>query len=184
MKTIFFDLETQYLYKELGMYGRDRDPSKLKLAVAGTLSDNQDSFFHENEVKGLVKILDRADLIVGHNLFRFDYRVIQPYTDIDVIEMFKSKTFDMLFELQKLTQRMISLDDLCKRNLGMSKNEDTLKIPKMWRNGKHQEVKEYLHNDLKMTEALYHYGKNNKKLKYEHKEYGRSFGIKEIEVDW
>ena len=65
-----------------------------------------------------------------------------------------------------------------------TKNADTLKIPKMWRDGKHEEVKNYLLNDLKMIQALYNHAKKTKKLKYEHKEYGESFGEKEIAVYW
>ena len=185
MNTVFFDLETQYLFSELGMRDhKSRDPSRLKLAVAGTLSDDCHLFFHEDQVEDLLKILDNADLIIGHNLFRFDYLVLQPYADADVVKSLDFKTFDTMLELKKLTNCWTSLDDLCGRNLGMRKTVNTLKIPKMWRDGKHQEVIEYLLNDLKMTESLYNHGKKNKKLKYEYKEYGKSFGEREVEVDW
>jgi hypothetical protein len=44
----------------------------------------------------------------------------------------------------------------------------------MWRDGKHQEVKDYLLNDLKMTEAIFMHGKHVGKIKYEHKDFGKS----------
>lgn len=185
MNEVYFDLETQYTFGEIGMNNyRDRDPKKLKIAVAGTLSKNNHTFFEENQVEKLIEILNDADLIVGHNLFGFDYIVIQPYIDKGIIENLYPKTFDTMLELNKITGCYTSLDDLCKRNLGISKNEDSIKIPGMWRNGEFDRVKKYLLNDLRMTEALYNHGKNKKKIKYEHKEYGESYGEREIIVNW
>lgn len=77
-----------------------------------------------------------------------------------------------------------SLDDLGKRNVGLTKTVDTLKIPKMWRDGEHQRVKDYLLNDLKMTEAIFNHGRNVRKLKYELKDYGKSLGEREVSVTW
>lgn len=176
----FFDLESQRLFQEVG----SRDPMKLGLAIAGILSNKKHEFFQENQVQELLKTLIKADLIVGHNLLGFDYLVLQPYTEKNILELLKPKTFDMMLELEKLTGRWISLDDLGKRNLGMAKTIDTLKVPKMWRDGKHQEVKDYLLNDLLMTEAIFNHGKDIKKFKYEHKEYGKSLGEREVSVKW
>ena len=185
MKTIFFDLETQHLFQELGMTDfRSRDPTKLKLAVAGILSNKEDLFFEENQVQELFKTLNQADLIVGHNLFKFDYLVLQPYIKQDIIKTLQNKTFDTMLELEKLTGCWTSLDDLGNRNVGVTKTIDTLKIPKMWRDGKHQEVKDYLLNDLKMTEAIFMHGKNIGKFKYGHKNYGKSMGEREVSVTW
>lgn len=185
MKTVFFDLETQYLFKELGMIDfRSRDPTKLKLAVAGVLTDNNHLFFHEDQITELLEHLKNADLIVGHNLLQFDYLVLQPYVNEDVLKLLTAKTFDMMLELEKITGCWISLDDLGKRNLGMTKSVDTLKIPKMWRDGQRDEVKNYLVNDLKMTEAIFNHGKKIGKFKYEHKEYGDSLGQREVIVRW
>ena len=65
----YFDLETQHLFQELGMTDyRSRDPTKLKLAVAGILFQKKTLFFEENQVQELFVTLNQADLIVGHNL--------------------------------------------------------------------------------------------------------------------
>ncbi|MBS7631804.1 hypothetical protein KEJ47_09625 [Candidatus Bathyarchaeota archaeon] len=184
MKLTFFDLETQYLLQELGMNHYNRDPTKLKLAVAGILRNGETSFFSENQLDELLKILNDADLIVGHNLLEFDYLVLEPYLGSSILESLRDKTFDIMLELKKLTGCYISLDDLCRRNLGLSKCCNTLEIPKMWRDGKREEVRDYLLNDLKMTEAIFTHGKNRGVFKYEHKEYGKSLGEREIKVKW
>ena len=49
-------------------------------------------------------------------------------------------------------------------NLGITKSEDTLKIPKMWRDGKHDKVKEYLRRDLEITKGIYDYAKKKESL--------------------
>ncbi len=185
MKTIFFYLETQYLFKELGMMDfHNRDPTKLKVAVAGILIDKKVIIFHENQIRKLLEHLKNADLIVGHNLLQFDYLVLQPYIDVNITKLLKSKTFDIMLELERRTGCWTSLDDLGRRNLGMAKSVDTLKIPKMWRDGYHKEVKDYLTNDLQMTEAIFNHGKNVGKFKYDHKEYGESLGEREVKVKW
>lgn len=141
-------------------------------------------FFFENQVQELIDTLNQAQLIVGHNLFGFDYLVLQPYLEHNVKKTLKDKTFDMMVEIDKVAGCWTSLDDLGKRNIGMEKTIDTLKIPKMWRDGYHQEVKEYLINDLKMTEAIYNHGKIVKKFKYLHKDYGKIMDEREVVVDW
>ena len=57
-------------------------------------------------------------------------------------------------------------------------------ILRLWRDGKHQEVKDYLLNDLKMTEAIFMHGKKVGKFRYEHKDYGKSLGEREVKVKW
>ena len=182
---VFFDAESQYAFGENGI----KNPSELKVAVAGILLNNKVTLFEENQVEELFEALCQAKLVVGHNLFGFDYQLIQPYIDQDVFGILgkKGKTLDMMFELAQLLGRQVKwtkLDDLASRNIGISKTHDGEDIPKMWRDGKHNEVKAYLINDLKMTEAVYSYALKNKKLKYMHSEYNISFGEREVSVNW
>jgi len=117
MNPTFFDLETQFLFDEVG----GRYPERLKLAIAGILENNKIQFFLENQVQKLFRNLNESELIVGHNLFGFDYLVIQPYLEQDVKNTLKGKTFDMMVEIDKIAGCWTSLDDLGKRNIGMEK---------------------------------------------------------------
>lgn len=185
MNAVFFDVETQYTFQEVGMSNwKNQDPRRLKLAVSGILLNNKHTLFQEDRINELLSELVKADLIVGHNLLRFDYLVLQPYIQQDVVKLLQPKTFDMFHELTKLTGCWISLDDLARRNLGMRKTADGIKIPKMWRDGHREEVMEYLLNDLKITQAVFNHGKKVGKLKYDHKEYGESLGEREVVVEW
>ena len=184
MKIAFFDLETKYLYQDLGIDRKNGDPSKLKVAVAGVLLDGEHRMFREEEVNELISFLKEVDLIVGHNVLRFDFKVLQAYTSENLMDLFIQKTFDTLQELEKVTGKWLGLDDLAKRNLGMSKNAETILIPKMWRDGKEEEVISYLKNDLDMTKAVYEHGVKVGKFKYDFKDYGKSLGEREVEVRW
>ena len=93
---------------------------------------------------------------------------------MDVVEKFQEKTFDTMKELEQVTGIFTNLDDLGRLNLGIQKSEDTLKIPKMWRDGKQDKVKEYLRTDLEITKGIYDYGKTKGELKYTHKNYGKT----------
>ncbi len=189
----FFDCETLNTYQELGIFNKyQKTPDKLKLAIGGILFHNTESkelndkhmFFGEPGVLSMISLLKQSDLIIGHNIIRFDFPLIQQYTNENLTQLLSHKTFDTLIELEKVTGIWTSLDDLCKRNLGEGKNEDSAKIPEMWRSGDYSRVEKYLLNDLKKTRDIYLYIKKNKKVKFMMKDYGREVEEREVEVEW
>ena len=193
----FFDLETQYLFEDIEprwkqMSGRGKSTirdtlaKKLRLAVAGLMDHGGNvKFFTEENIGELFNALESVDLIVGHNLFGFDYIVLSSYhSSVDVVEKFQEKTFDTLKELEKVTGIWTGLDDLGQLNLGIHKSEDTLKIPKMWRDGEQDKVREYLRTDLEITKGIYDYAKTQGELKYTHKNYGKIEGVRTAKVHW
>jgi DEAD/DEAH box helicase domain-containing protein len=184
MDSIIFDLETQYLFQDLGMDNTNRDPSKLKIAVAGILKDGEYHLFEEKNVKELISMLKKAEKIIGHNIVDFDFKVLSAYCNKETIEELNKKAIDTLAILYKLTGKKLALDHLATKNIGAKKTVESIKIPSMWRNGQKDEVKEYLKNDLKITKDLFDFGRVNKKLRYDLIDYGTNLGEKEINVGW
>lgn len=185
--TIYLDIETQHLITEFpGDWKREDNYGRLKIAELGLLRDGTFETYEEKDIDQLIDQLNDSSLIVGHNIIKFDYKVLGHYVGKDDMEKFYDKTFDTMIEFSRFTGRggWVSLDDLARRNFGMSKTEESMNIPKMWRDGKREEVKSYLLNDLKMTEKVYLHGKKGGTFKYEHKEYGESFGEREVFVLW
>lgn len=182
MSTAFFDLETKYLFHEVGGRGKLEE---LGLAVAGLIV-NEDSihFYEEENVDELFEALHRADLIVGHNLLSFDYPVLNPYASFDIYKEYSGKTLDTLQEIEKITGIRVSLDDLAQHNLGRGKSGDPTRMPILWREGDFETVKQYCANDVELVRDLYLYAKQHGRLAYTHKEYGMVIGIKEVEVGW
>ncbi len=177
---VFFDLETQYLIQEFeGGWNNIKNYGKVKLAIAGIKSGEEYKFFEENQINELFNYLTSGEpkKIVGYNLINFDYEVLRPYVLKDSIELLIPRTFDMWYELYKLTGHKIALDDLARTNLKIGKNEDSMKIPEMWRDGEYLKVKNYLMNDLKITELVYNYGRDNGIFRYYD-------GDKKVKVKW
>ena len=183
----YLDIETQHLITEFeGGWKNPKNYAKLKIAELGILRNSVYTTFEENNINDLMPELFDSELIVGHNLIQFDFKVLEHYFPKDVMFKIMLKSFDTMLEFDKFTGEAgwISLDDIAQRNFGMKKSEDSIKIPEMWRNGEKDKVKSYLLNDLKMTEQFYLLGKKGHTFKYDHKVYGKSYGEKEVYVKW
>ncbi len=93
-------------------------------------------YFLRDEMPALHELLSKFEcLILGQNLFDFDYRVLRPHMPFDSII---HKTFDLLFFLSEIdiTRRArLSLDVLAKRNLKRRKLVTNRDIPALWRGG-------------------------------------------------
>ena len=123
----FFDLETQYLFQDCEHRWKpmswNEKLKKLRLAVAGLMDHEGDvKFFTDENTGELFNALESVDLIVGHNLLRFDYIVLSPYySSVDAVEKFQEKTFDIMKELEKVTGNWIGLNDLWTAKFGYHK---------------------------------------------------------------
>lgn len=162
---LILDIETRELIPENG------DLSSLRIALAGTLRDETPTFYTEENIEDLFSVLDDADMIVGHNLFGFDYKVLQRYATFSVVERYKKKTYDFLQLLMDITDRRVSLNDLAKRNLQEEKSGSGADAPKLFAEGKLSALKEYLLMDLLLTAKLFAYVSKNGRLRYGHKIY-------------
>ena len=201
MNIVYLDIETQHLFSEFPGAQKDyRNYGKLKVALAGTLADGKYIAFPEDRVEnGLMRYLNSFDRIVGHNLFGFDYKVLGSYFQFPEVVFgargkgINGKTFDTKTEFAHIVNTNIndnkevswvSLDDIAQRNFGIDKTEDSILIPKMWQDGKYEEVKAHLFRDLELTEKFYLAGCAGTKIKYHHKVYGVSHGEKEVYIKW
>ncbi len=182
MATAYFDIETKYLFDEVG--GK-RNLDKLGLAVACVIVDDKEAqFYEEEDTDELFEVLSSADLIVGHNVISFDYPVLDSYAQFKVSGKYSQKTFDTLRELYKVTGVRIGLQDLAHRNLGQSKTGEARMMPHLWRDGEHEIVKQYCANDVVLVRDLYLHGKKNGRIFYTFKRRGVPLGIREVVVKW
>jgi DEAD/DEAH box helicase domain-containing protein len=183
MVTAYFDIETKYLFDEVGGY---ENMTKLGLSVACLILDDSDdpAFYEEKDIEDLFDALSQADLIVGHNIIGFDYPVLDAYASFNVPGRYKKKTFDTLHELYKVTGRRIGLQDLGHRNLGRGKTGEAVMMPHLWRDGQHDLVKEYCANDVRLVRDIFLHGKNTGHITYTDKRRGVLLGIREVPVKW
>ncbi len=156
-KVCILDLETEKT--------KFKSPEKSKLAFVGvkiyTLHNGRyypgkHKCFLPKQVGQLEEFLKNfPGIIIGHNIFQFDYRVLRPLISLDkVIE----KTVDTLAFLHKKNGNRfggLALGALSKANLNKSKTLDGKSISELWRQGKHKTVIKYNENDCILTQALW-----------------------------
>ncbi len=173
---VYFDLETQKSADEVGGWNYI---SRMRMSVGVTFSTTRREYliYGEKEVNDLIAELQRADLVVGFNVLRFDYEVLHGYTPMDLRQV---PTLDMLVELQKVLPHRLSLDSISAATLGVEKTSDGLQALRWFREGKLLEIAEYCCYDVKITALVHQYGAAHKQLYYRNR-----FGNKlSVPVSW
>lgn len=173
---IFFDLETQNTFQEVGGH----HPERLRISVAVTY-DTADGAFHrytEADAAQLALDLSQGDLVVGYNLFGFDYPVLQKYNE-DVI-LADLPTVDMMIELQKQLGFRLKLDAIATATLKVGKSADGLQAVRWWREGRVDEIFDYCEQDVEVTRRVYEFGKQYRYVQY----YDRQYRIQRVSALW
>ncbi len=175
LKKIVLDLETQKAFSEVG--GRNKN-HLLKISVCGVYEYATDKYtcYAENEIHRLAEILQNADQIIGFNIKDFDFEVLQPYLNYDIHTL---PYLDIIEDVQKQLGHRIGLNVIAQATLGEGKSGSGLEAILYWKNGRHDLLKKYCLDDVRITRDIYNYGTQNKKILY--KDF---FEIKEIPVLW
>ena len=148
---IVFDLETKRLAEEVGGWA---NVEAMGLSVACTWDEDHGyRDWWEAQAGDLLDVLSRAELIVGFNLNKFDYRVLSLYGSVVGLE---DKTFDILDEIRQQASVNVSLNHLAKINLGEAKAyESGVHAVRLYRQGTLEELAAYCRRDVEITKTLY-----------------------------
>jgi DEAD/DEAH box helicase domain-containing protein len=160
--TIVLDLETQKTFEEVG--GRD-NARLLRVSLVGIYSYAQDLYrtFTEWETPGLKPILEEAGLVIGFNIKRFDYIVLEPYLKRSLQNL---PTLDIMEAVVRSIGHRLSLNSLAQATLGHEKLGSGLDAIQYFRNGEIEKLKEYCLADVRLTRELYEYGRRHGRLHY------------------
>jgi len=177
MNYVFFDLETQNLFQDVGGY---ENIEKLRVACAVTWSakTNDFSVYWEKDIPALVEELKSAAKIIGFNLRGFDYQVLQPYAP--ETRFASLPTLDLLLDLQKILGFRISLDTIASATLGTGKTAEGLQSVEWFRNGELDKVAEYCKADVDITRRVYEFGRDNGHIFYK----SRLGSTLRVDVKW
>lgn len=165
---VFFDVETQNSFQEVGGHY----PERLRISVVVTYN-TVDRAFHrytEADIPALVSELQTADLVVGFNLYGFDYPVVMRYTNIDLTTF---PTVDIMVELQKQLGFRVGLDAVASATLGIGKSADGLQAVQWWKEGRIEEIFTYCEQDVEVTRRVYEFGRQNRYVQYFDRQYRR-----------
>ena len=174
---LFFDLETQHSFQEVG--GRQH-LDKLRVSVAVTYSSLTGEYksYTEPHVFDLIEDLFSAPTVIGFNIINFDYRVLTPYTSKDFTQL---KTIDMLIHIHKRLGFRVSLSSLAQATLGTDKSADGLAAVRWFREGKIEELITYCRDDVAITRRLYDFGRHEGYVCYVDRYSGQK---KQVTVNW
>ncbi|CAG0944617.1 hypothetical protein ANRL1_01842 [Anaerolineae bacterium] len=162
MSDLFFDLETQKSFQEVG--GRE-NIKLLRVSVAVTFSTatNEYKTYTETQVPALVADLKAAERVIGFNVLSFDYQVLKYYTQERLSEL---PTLDLLQDIYNKLGFRIGLDALAHATLGKNKSADGLQAIQWFREGKLDELISYCRDDVAVTKQLFEFGRDNKFVAY------------------
>jgi DEAD/DEAH box helicase domain-containing protein len=176
MNDLFFDLETQKAFQEVG--GRE-NVRLLRVSVAVTFSTATNAFkaYTEKDVDALIADLKAADRVIGFNLFNFDYQVLKAYTTERLSDL---NTLDLLEDLYNKLGFRVGLDALASATLGVQKSADGLLAIRWFREGKLDQLIAYCRDDVALTKQLFEFGRDNGYVLYPDR-YGRK---QRVNVRW
>ncbi|RPJ23472.1 MAG: helicase [Chloroflexi bacterium] len=176
MNIVYFDLESQKIFQEVG----GRDASKLLLACGVTWSTARNDFavYWEKDVSQLVAELKSADRVIGFNIISFDYEVLRPYAVHENFRAFRST--DMLQDIYRTLNFRLSLDSIARATLGTTKTADGLQSVQWFRDGELDKVAEYCKSDVDITRRVYEFGRDNGYVNY----YSKLGSKLKVAVNW
>ena len=164
-RILFFDLETQKLAQDVGGWGNTH-LMRVSLAVLFDTVEDRFFTFHEDRIDDLISHLEKAKLVVGFNVKRFDYRVLSAYTRKNLLKL---PTFDILEDIHQRLGFRVGLDHLAKETLNLNKSADGLKAVEWFREGQMEKLEKYCSQDVALTRDLFSYGTTNGHLLYKKK---------------
>ena len=173
---VYFDLETKHSADDVGGWSHIE---KMGMSIGVTYSTARGDYkiYGEPEVEDLIKEIQRADLVVGFNHIRFDYRVLEGYSIFDFSQV---PSLDMLIVLNEKLGHRLKLDSIAQATLGCEKSAEGLQAIEWFKQGKMAEIAEYCCFDVKITKLVHEYG-----AAHGHLFYTNRFGNKlKVEVEW
>lgn len=170
---IVFDVETQKVFQEV-----DGETDKLRVSVVGIYNyeDNSYKSYFEKDLPKLFPLFEKASLLIGFNIKKFDLEVLKPYY---VGNLTKFPALDLMDGVQKSLGKRIALDDLVKGTLNQRKEGHGFLAINYFREGRFDKLAKYCLSDVRLTKELYEYGRKNKRVYY----FG-PYGKVEIKVNW
>jgi DEAD/DEAH box helicase domain-containing protein len=161
MRKIIFDIETKNTFRDVG----SSDPRALDISLLVAYDSHTDTYYSylEDELSGLWKLLESADMIIGYNSDHFDIPLLDKYYPGNLYQI---KSLDILKEVEKSIGKKVRLDAVAEATLGKKKSGNGLEAIDWWKSGEIEKIRKYCEDDVRITKAVYEYAVANKKLRY------------------
>ncbi len=173
---LVIDLETQKTFDEVG----GRNYEDLLISVMGSYRYDEDRFecYLENELHRFENLLIDSPLIIGFNIRKFDFPVLQRYVKIETAKL---PMLDLMEDIANRIGHRVSLDSVAQATLNVGKTGHGLDAIDYFREGKWDLLKSYCLNDVKITKEVYEYGLKNGHVYYMTRD---GNDRKSVKVEW
>ena len=115
----------------------------------------------QTPVHDLLALFDRAVLIVGYNVFHFDFPLLWRFykntDDVTATQRYyahRAKTLDVMARVRDATGRYLKLDYLLYNNSLPQKTGSAADAPRLWEDDKRDELEAYCAADVQLTARL------------------------------
>ena len=160
---IVYDVETKDLIQ------KDQKTEELEISVLGWYNSTtkEISVVDELDLHIFFEEVKETDLIVGFNHIDFDNKIIRKYDHDGVID--SKPQFDMMKLAQNILGHRVGLNAIAKASLGQSKGGHGSLAPKLWKEGRLEELQKYLYQDITLTKDIFIKGLKEDTLSFESK---------------
>lgn len=174
---LVLDLETKKTFQEVG----GRGVAELGVTVVGTYfyEGNRLVIYDENQLSELEQQISLVTRVIGFNIRRFDFPVLQPH--MKHLKLSEIPIFDILDDLENRLGHRVSLQSVATATLNIGKSGSGLDAIEYYRTGQIDKLKEYCLDDVKITRDVYEFGRDKGRVFYWSKDGSTK---KEIAVDW
>jgi DEAD/DEAH box helicase domain-containing protein len=155
--TYILDIQTRKNYEDVG--GK-KGISQMGVSFAALLNHDSDEIivYTAQDINKLIDNILAARLVVGLNLKKFVYPVLAGYRSAD----FENINFlDLLEYLRKKIIRRPCIEELLSGTLDSDRSIDSMKIARLFKNGKIEEVKQITIQNVKDLNSIYSFGKQH-----------------------
>lgn len=154
---VVLDVETRRSLAEVG--GRAHlHRLGISIAVAYHVGQRHFTDYEQSELAALLALLQQADLVVGFNLYNFDYPVLAPHLPSPLPSF---PTCDILDHVQRALGHRLALDNLASNTLGTRKSASGTRALQWWQEGRLDLIRDYCRQDVDLTRRLWEYGRDH-----------------------
>lgn len=162
---VVFDVETRLSAAEVGGWSR---LERMGVSVAVLYDSRDDAFtaYTQERIPEMVERMASAALVVGFNSVRFDYPVLQPFTDFPLHTL---PSLDLLAEIHRRLSYRVSLDNVARATLNVPKSADGLAALRWWKEGRTDLIEQYCQKDVEITRDVYRHAVEHKHVLFTNK---------------
>jgi DEAD/DEAH box helicase domain-containing protein len=117
-------------------------------------------------------------LIIGFNIRRFDFAVLQPYLFLSTATL---PVLDLLEEIERVRGHRVSLQSLAQGSLEIAKSGQGLDAVSLFKQGKMDSLIQYCLDDVRITKGIYEYGREHGRVYFIS---NRDWKRYEIPIQW